>query len=153
MEEADHEINLITNSEEDSDPTIVPKSTYKKSYQCMNCLTEESKIWRRSPSDFDRKRKVFNEVLCDDCGIYWLKYAKIKPIVVDKKSTTSSSSNTTPTIPSITTLNVVEDDKKRKRSTDMTKAGSSKRSRDHVSLFIYIYFSKKKKKAYIYMCM
>ncbi|GAA5811821.1 hypothetical protein MFLAVUS_005266 [Mucor flavus] len=140
VEEADNEINQITNGEEDSDPTIVPKSTYKKPYQCMNCLTEESKIWRRSPSDFDRKRKVFNEVLCDDCGIYWLKYAKIKPIVIDKKNTASSSSNTTPTIPSITTLNVVEDDKKRKRSTDMTKAGPSKRSRDHLRVTSPLHF-------------
>lgn len=46
----------------------------------MNCLTNESDIWRRSPSDIDRKRKVFKQVLCDDCGIYWLKYAKTKPI-------------------------------------------------------------------------
>lgn len=46
----------------------------------MNCLTNESTIWRRSPSDIDRKRKVFKQVLCNDCGIYWLKYAKTKPI-------------------------------------------------------------------------
>jgi DNA-directed RNA polymerase subunit RPC12/RpoP len=68
-------------TEEDADPTIVPRATYaKKSYQCMNCLTHNSVIWRRSPSDFDRKRKVFNKVLCNDCGVFWLKYAKTKPI-------------------------------------------------------------------------
>ncbi|RCH95628.1 putative PHD type zinc finger protein with BAH domain-containing protein [Rhizopus stolonifer] len=67
-------------SDEESDPTIIPKATYDESYQCMNCQTSDSAIWRRSPSDIDRKRKVFTEVLCDDCGIYWLKYAKTKPI-------------------------------------------------------------------------
>ncbi|KAG0177656.1 putative PHD type zinc finger protein with BAH domain-containing protein [Apophysomyces sp. BC1021] len=63
------------------DPTIISPSTYaKKTYQCMNCLTMESKFWRRSPSDIDRKRKIFRHVLCDECGIFWLKYGKMKPV-------------------------------------------------------------------------
>ncbi|KAF7722357.1 putative PHD type zinc finger protein with BAH domain-containing protein [Apophysomyces ossiformis] len=74
--ESDSESEIATD-----DPTIISPSTYsKKTYQCMNCLTMESKIWRRSPSDIDRKRKVFRHVLCDECGIFWLKYGKMKPI-------------------------------------------------------------------------
>lgn len=112
-------------SEEESDPTIVPRATYTKSYQCMNCFTDESKIWRRSPSDFDRKRKVFHKVLCDDCGIYWLKYAKTKPIAPEKKS-----ANSTPTLSIMMTA--VDEDRKRKRSTDIVKA-VTKKHRDTVS--------------------
>ncbi|KAI8385051.1 uncharacterized protein BYT42DRAFT_492613, partial [Radiomyces spectabilis] len=68
-------------SEEESDPTIVPPSTYnKRSYQCANCMVTESPLWRRPPSDTDRKRKVFRTVLCNECGIYWLKYGKMKPV-------------------------------------------------------------------------
>ncbi|KAI8984636.1 hypothetical protein BDF20DRAFT_911713 [Mycotypha africana] len=68
--------------DEDLDPTIIPKTAVppRKPYQCMNCLNTESRVWRRSPSDIDRRQKVFTKVLCDDCGVYWLKYAKIKPI-------------------------------------------------------------------------
>ena len=77
VEDAEGDKDIIS-SEEESDPTIIPTS--KRKYECMNCLTEESKIWRRSPSDFDRKRKVFYKVLCNDCGIYWLKYAQSKYI-------------------------------------------------------------------------
>ncbi|KAL7318202.1 putative PHD type zinc finger protein with BAH domain-containing protein [Mucor circinelloides] len=83
-------------SQEDTDLTIVPRSTYSsKPYQCMNCFTDQSRIWRRSPSDFDRKRKVFSKVLCNDCGIFWLKYAKIKPISSDTRiaNMTISSNN------------------------------------------------------------
>lgn len=107
----------------------------------MNCLTEESKIWRRSPSDFDRKRKVFNEVLCDDCGIYWLKYAKTKPIVVDKKHPNNNSGNTALAVTNLTTsttAHTMDHDKKRKRSTEIVKS-NSKKSRDHVK---YINISK-----------
>lgn len=112
-------------SEEESDPTIVPRATYTKSYQCMNCFTDESKIWRRSPSDFDRKRKVFHKVLCDECGIYWLKYAKTKPIAPEKKS-----ANSTPTLSIMMTA--VDEDRKRKRSTDIVKA-VTKKHKDTVS--------------------
>ncbi|KAL9551192.1 hypothetical protein MBANPS3_004368 [Mucor bainieri] len=75
------ENEMAAEQAEPSDLTIVPKSTYASAnYHCMNCLTEQSRIWRRSPSDFDRKQTVFNKVLCNDCGVFWLKYAKIKPI-------------------------------------------------------------------------
>lgn len=87
----------------------------------MNCFTEESKIWRRSPSDFDRKRKVFNKVLCNDCGIYWLKYAKTKPVSAERRSA-NSSSNTTPTMMANAllnqNLNIKLELMKRKRSDD-----------------------------------
>lgn len=94
------ENELEMDSEEDTDLTIVPKATYStKPYQCMNCLTEQSRIWRRSPSDFDRKRKIFSKVLCNDCGIFWLKYAKTKPISPETRianiAMSSGSNNTT----------------------------------------------------------
>lgn len=79
---------------EQSDLTIVPRSTYtSRTYQCMNCLTEQSRIWRRSPSDFDRKRKVFSKVLCNDCGVFWLKYAKTKPISPETRIANIASSS------------------------------------------------------------
>jgi hypothetical protein len=98
----------------------------------MNCSTEESKIWRRSPSDFDRKRKVFNEVLCNDCGVYWLKYAKTKPVV-----RTGLNGNTTPTImPALhnQNLNIKHELMKRKRSHDDQGGGMksvAKRSKEN----------------------
>ncbi|KAG1377651.1 hypothetical protein G6F61_006544 [Rhizopus arrhizus] len=97
-----HVVKDEVESDEESDPTIVPKATYsERSYQCMNCLTNESDIWRRSPSDIDRKRKVFKQVLCDDCGIYWLKYAKTKPIseLTRKVNGQGQISNNTPHTP------------------------------------------------------
>lgn len=127
QDENNHEVD----SEEESDPTIVPKATYKKSYQCMNCLTDESKIWRRSPSDFDRKRKVFSKVLCDDCGIYWLKYAKTKPIAPEKKS-----ANSTPTLSIMMTG--IEEDRKRKRSTDNIKTVLKKQKENVSSISCYL---------------
>ncbi|RUS15605.1 hypothetical protein BC937DRAFT_92239 [Endogone sp. FLAS-F59071] len=61
--------------ESDSDPTIVPnRGAPREGYQCMNCGTMESHIWRRSPGDTDKKRKSPRKVLCDDCGVFWLKY-------------------------------------------------------------------------------
>lgn len=122
----------LDSEEEESDPTIVPKITYaKKSYQCMNCLTDESTIWRRSPSDFDRKRKVFHKVLCNDCGIYWLKYAQSKFISQEKKSANSNSSS--PLIVQNQNLSVVTDEeKKRKRSMDGMKV-VAKRLKENVT--------------------
>lgn len=114
-----YEVSENEEEEEEADPTIVPKATYsKRSYQCMNCLTNSSKIWRRSPSDIDRKRKVFNKVLCDDCGIYWLKYAKTKPIPPEAKSNngSNSSASNTPVLQSNGTNE--DNDKKRKRPND-----------------------------------
>jgi hypothetical protein len=66
-------------SGEESDPSVIPLSG-KKRYQCMNCQTEDSIRWRRSPSDTDRKRKQFKHVLCEECGVYWLKYSIKRPI-------------------------------------------------------------------------
>ncbi|CEP08262.1 hypothetical protein [Parasitella parasitica] len=104
-------------SQENTDLTIVPKATYgTKPYQCMNCLTEQSRIWRRSPSDFDRKRKVFSKVLCNDCGIFWLKYAKTKPISPETRIANiamSSGSNNATSNPSSQLSN---GDNKRKRT-------------------------------------
>ncbi|KAI8385709.1 PHD-zinc-finger like domain-containing protein [Blakeslea trispora] len=110
--EEEQEVNITT--EEESDPTIVPRATYStKSYQCMNCLTHKSHIWRRSPSDIDRKRQVFNKVLCNDCGIFWLKYAKTKPISPEIRIANISAISAQQATLAGSTKN--EDDKKRKR--------------------------------------
>ncbi|KAL0095044.1 hypothetical protein F4703DRAFT_1821960 [Phycomyces blakesleeanus] len=68
-------------SEEETDLTVVPISSYEHAnYRCTNCHTTESSIWRRPPSDTDRRRKEFKFVVCDLCGVYWLKYGKNMPI-------------------------------------------------------------------------
>ncbi|KAF1804464.1 PHD-zinc-finger like domain-containing protein [Mucor lusitanicus] len=112
---------------EPTDLTIVPRSTYaSRTYHCMNCLTEQSRIWRRSPSDFDRKRKVFSKVLCNDCGVFWLKYAKTKPISPETRianialsSANNSNNSTSP----------LGGDNKRKRS-DAQGGSIKKRLKD-----------------------
>ncbi|CAO3632632.1 unnamed protein product [Mucor hiemalis] len=108
----------LESEEEEADPTIVPKATYaKRAYQCMNCLTDESKIWRRPPSDFDRKRKIFHKVLCNDCGIYWLKYAQSKTISVEKKNANAIATTGLLALQNLN-LNVMSDEeRKRKKST------------------------------------
>ncbi|KAI8889514.1 BAH-domain-containing protein [Backusella circina FSU 941] len=63
----------------ESDPTVIPANG-KKQYQCMNCQTNDSFRWRRPPSDTDRKRKQFKQVLCEECGVYWLKYSVKRPV-------------------------------------------------------------------------
>lgn len=68
-------------SGEDSDPTVVTART--QTFSCANCHATESKVWRRLPTDVDRKRKHFREVLCNDCGEYWLKYAIMKTGVMN----------------------------------------------------------------------
>ncbi|KAI7864258.1 hypothetical protein BDF14DRAFT_1835918 [Spinellus fusiger] len=66
---------------EETDLTVVPTSTYThNAYRCLNCHTTCSPLWRRPPSDTDRRRKEFSAVLCDACGVYWLKYGKNKPV-------------------------------------------------------------------------
>jgi predicted RNA-binding Zn-ribbon protein involved in translation (DUF1610 family) len=61
------------------DPTIV---SVKGSigYECMNCGTDESDIWRRAPGDTDKRRKLHRYVFCDECGMYWLKYGTMKQV-------------------------------------------------------------------------
>lgn len=61
--------------EGDIDPTVVHVNTdVKATFSCNNCKTVDSTTWRRVPDDIDRKRKEFEEVLCNTCGLYWLKY-------------------------------------------------------------------------------
>lgn len=61
---------------EESDPTVIRVSSEAmKDFTCANCGTAESRIWRRMPTDIDLKRKVFRQVLCNDCGEIWLKYS------------------------------------------------------------------------------
>lgn len=67
------------NEEGKEDPTIV-SSKSSIGHECMNCGTDESLIWRRAPGDTDKRRKLHRYVLCDDCGIYWLKYGTMKQI-------------------------------------------------------------------------
>jgi hypothetical protein len=61
------------------DPTIV-SAKGSIGYECMNCGTDESSIWRRAPGDTDKRRKLHRYVLCDGCGTYWLKYGTMKQI-------------------------------------------------------------------------
>lgn len=68
------------NEEGKEDPTIVSSKT-SIGHECMNCGTDESLIWRRAPGDTDKRRKMHRYVLCDDCGIYWLKYGTMKQIM------------------------------------------------------------------------
>ncbi|KAI9275307.1 hypothetical protein BY458DRAFT_507046 [Sporodiniella umbellata] len=129
--------------DEESDPTIIPKHTYDVSYQCMNCLTSESLIWRRSPADMDRKRKVFTEMLCDHCGVYWLKYAASKPISESvrkenlnnsqqnsRTSTAASTSHTSPIIPEL------PEPQKRKRTDSGTKTVAKKAKESKPEIFL-----------------
>lgn len=61
---------------EEPDPTVIRVSPEAmKDFGCANCGTTESRIWRRMPTDIDLKRKVFHQVLCNDCGEIWLKYS------------------------------------------------------------------------------
>lgn len=61
------------------DPTIV-SAKGSLGYECMNCGIDESDIWRRAPGDTDKRRKLHRFVLCDDCGMYWLKYGTMKQL-------------------------------------------------------------------------
>ncbi|KAI9473792.1 MAG: hypothetical protein EXX96DRAFT_318024 [Benjaminiella poitrasii] len=93
-------LSKASEKEETFDPTIVPSSAYAiSSYKCANCGTHKSDIWRRTPTDLDRKKKIFIEVLCDDCGVYWLKYVKTRPIDHKQRmlNNTSSHIDHTPT--------------------------------------------------------
>ncbi|RCI02031.1 putative PHD type zinc finger protein with BAH domain-containing protein, partial [Rhizopus stolonifer] len=119
-EEEDHSKAMTT---EEEDPTIVPRNTYDRGYQCMNCLTVESHTWRRSPSDIDRKRQVFNKVLCNDCGVFWLKYAKTKPISPEIRIANISAQQAASDVK-------YEDDKRRKRPSDFVPSRPSKKTKD-----------------------
>ncbi|KAK4517574.1 uncharacterized protein ATC70_000914 [Mucor velutinosus] len=78
--------------ESENDPTIVPASVCTtKPYQCSNCLTKHSSIWRRSASNFNEKKRAFSNVLCDECGIYWLKHAENKPTSSGTRSANSAA--------------------------------------------------------------
>lgn len=75
------ELSESESEDEDAkeDPTIV---SVKGSigYECMNCGTDESDVWRRAPGDTDKRRKLHRYVLCDDCGVYWLKYGTMRQV-------------------------------------------------------------------------
>ncbi|OBZ86246.1 Lid2 complex component snt2 [Choanephora cucurbitarum] len=132
-EAREEEQGLNMTTEEESDPTIVPRATYStKSYQCMNCLTHKSHIWRRSPSDIDRKRQVFNKVLCNDCGVFWLKYAKTKPISPEVRIANISAISAQQTASTGSVKN--EEDKKRKRLSEYPSKTSKKTKEDRLVL-------------------
>lgn len=76
---------MITEEDEDEesdsehDATVVHVDAQTmRSFQCANCLAMDSIRWRRMPTDIDRKRKQFRQVLCDPCGEYWLKYGVMR---------------------------------------------------------------------------
>lgn len=65
------------------DPTVIPLDAINNNGQpleCDNCYTTQSTVWRRVAGDADRKQKVFDRALCDDCGTHWLKYSKKRPV-------------------------------------------------------------------------
>lgn len=73
-------------SAEQSDPTVVRVSAHVKAkFHCNNCGTVDSTTWRRLPTDIERTRKHFQQVVCNTCGDYWLKYG-----VMRKPQATSS---------------------------------------------------------------
>lgn len=66
-------------SDSEHDATVVHVDAQTmRSFQCANCLAIDSIRWRRMPTDIDRKRKQFRQVLCDACGEYWLKYGVMR---------------------------------------------------------------------------
>ncbi|KAI8136699.1 hypothetical protein BJV82DRAFT_647095 [Fennellomyces sp. T-0311] len=72
-------------SGEESDPTVIHASSHmRKSFQCANCQNTDSVIWRRLPTDIDRKRKYFRQVLCNECGEFWLKYGIMRKTSVER---------------------------------------------------------------------
>ncbi|KAL9540227.1 hypothetical protein MBANPS3_009807 [Mucor bainieri] len=143
------------NEKEQADPfdlTIVPKSTYASAnYHCINCRTEQSSIWRRSPSDFIKKQPAFDKVLCNDCGVFWLKYAKMKPVLPKTRiansirstaSSSSSSSSRTSSSTSSSTSSVSRLGDKRKSSEShassvkrrLTNDNNNNSSNEHMKL-------------------
>lgn len=83
--------NMEVITTEDSDPgvgsdseSIILSSDNRnlnlEENECMNCGTSDSEIWRRYPGDSDKKRKSHRKLLCDKCGIYWLKYGFMRII-------------------------------------------------------------------------
>ncbi|KAI9488569.1 hypothetical protein BDB00DRAFT_772160 [Zychaea mexicana] len=72
-------------SGEESDPTVIHASSHMvKTFHCANCQSPDSTIWRRLPTDVDRKRKHFRQVLCNDCGEFWLKYGIMRKTSVER---------------------------------------------------------------------
>ncbi|CDH49796.1 phd finger and bah domain-containing protein [Lichtheimia corymbifera JMRC:FSU:9682] len=84
VEEEDEE-DGGSDSEHDATVVHVDAQTMR-SFQCANCLALDSIRWRRMPTDIDRKRKQFRQVLCDACGEYWLKYGVMRktPAMAEK---------------------------------------------------------------------
>ncbi|KAI8083168.1 uncharacterized protein BX664DRAFT_267716, partial [Halteromyces radiatus] len=100
-----------------ADPTVVPSTAISKNnkpFQCLNCNTTHSTFWRRVPGDTDRKRKIFDVVLCNDCGIHWLKYGKRRPVVTE--SIAQSNGNTSNSRGRGRPNKVISSNLKRKRS-------------------------------------
>ncbi|KAL0487235.1 nitrogen regulatory protein [Acrasis kona] len=60
--------------------TTTTKSAMSKN-GCTNCHTEKSPIWRKGPS---------NSKLCNKCGLYWKRYSKQRPMVLQKQTEENS---------------------------------------------------------------
>ncbi|KAI8993235.1 BAH domain-containing protein [Pilobolus umbonatus] len=108
-------------SSEVEDPNIVILPS--NAYQCAHCHIKESDIWRRHPSDIDPKKKILEKVLCDSCGTYWLKYAKLPPTSYKNKAIDNYSHKSSQQ----------EEHTKisRKRSSDTTLVRASKKYKDN----------------------
>ncbi|KAL1923433.1 uncharacterized protein VTP21DRAFT_8413 [Calcarisporiella thermophila] len=73
----------IDSGSESEDPTVAP-SHWGSAHQCANCLTTTSTIWRRAPPDTIRKTASRRKpVLCDVCGMYWLKHGEPRPVELE----------------------------------------------------------------------
>ncbi|CAO3599279.1 unnamed protein product [Absidia cylindrospora] len=78
------------------DPSVIPFVAISKKIEpieCHNCSTTQSTIWRRVPGDTDRKQKMFDRALCNDCGKHWLKYGKKRPVTSQTLEANGVSAN------------------------------------------------------------
>ncbi|ORX47405.1 BAH-domain-containing protein [Hesseltinella vesiculosa] len=80
-----------TEDDVDVDPNVIPTSAHFTPF-CANCRATQSTQWRRCPGDLNRKRVVFDKVLCQDCGIYWLKYGLMRSVTCSAPSTSPQPS-------------------------------------------------------------
>ncbi|KAI9319266.1 hypothetical protein BX666DRAFT_1443656 [Dichotomocladium elegans] len=129
-----------TESGEEIDLTVVRPDIHSiQVCHCANCLVPNSPVWRRMPTDVDRKRKHFQQVLCNLCGEFWLKYGVMRK-VDDKanglsKGTSSMIDLSTPNKPmfadgqqlaSTATMSGKNSEVKRKKALDLVSVKKRK---------------------------
>ncbi|CAO3610805.1 unnamed protein product [Cunninghamella echinulata] len=117
------------------DPTVIPEASLPKDHplHCLNCSINQSDIWRRAPGDTHRNKKIVVNVLCNDCGIHWLKYGKKRPVPDVNQNTNAKGSRGRSTR---TGSSPNEMKRKRMGSEENTSNGVNKRMRDDTKLQI-----------------